>query len=92
MLDLIDLAFPPADTCIRDFLLRNVAEESYVKLQCRYLEFIIASFTKVEEAVKTLPKQTGIPDLASAWREYIEANRKVLYTSIVSLISVGSLK
>ncbi|KAG8843369.1 hypothetical protein FRB96_004072 [Tulasnella sp. 330] len=48
---------------------------------------IITIFTEVEVAVKTPPMQTGIPDLASAWRDYMEAKRNTLYSSVMSQIS-----
>ncbi|KAG8881431.1 hypothetical protein FRB98_004366 [Tulasnella sp. 332] len=76
-----DLAFPPADTGIRECLLQDVGKTSYANLQCRYLEFLVAIFTEVEGGVKILPIQTTIPDVASAWRDYMEANRNTLYPS-----------
>ncbi|KAG8845891.1 hypothetical protein FRB96_002221 [Tulasnella sp. 330] len=76
-----DLAFPPADTGIRECLFQDVGKTSYANLQCRYLEFLVAIFTEVEGGVKILPIQTTIPDVASAWRDYMEANRNTLYPS-----------
>ncbi|KAG8870809.1 hypothetical protein FRB97_009340 [Tulasnella sp. 331] len=83
-----NLAFPPADTGIREFLLQDVGKMSSANRQCRYLELFIAVFTEVEEAVKTLPKQMSIADLASAWRDYMEANWDTLYSSVVPQISM----
>ncbi|KAG8873060.1 hypothetical protein FRB98_009215, partial [Tulasnella sp. 332] len=77
-----NLAFPPADTGIREFLLQDVGKMSSANRQCRYLELFIAVFTEVEEAVKTLPKQMSIADLASAWRDYMEANWDTLYSHL----------
>lgn len=85
------LPYPPADTEVVSFLLKNDAAY-YEDVLLRYLIFFEHLFSRVEEVMKELTKDqyTDECDLARVWWDYLTTNRASLYESVIKRITVRS--
>ncbi|PCH39715.1 hypothetical protein WOLCODRAFT_97721 [Wolfiporia cocos MD-104 SS10] len=82
------LPYPPADTEVVSFLLKNDAAY-YEDVLLRYLIFFEHLFSRVEEVMKELTKDqyTDECDLARVWWDYLTTNRASLYESVIKRIT-----